>query len=32
LLGIVLTRVKVDSSVSGEYEYLEPSRSKKRRR
>ena len=32
LLGVVLTRVKVDTKVSGEYDYLQPSRSKKRRR
>jgi polysaccharide biosynthesis transport protein len=32
LLGIVLTRAKVDTWVSGEYDYLQPSRSKKRRR
>jgi Mrp family chromosome partitioning ATPase len=31
LLGIVLTRAKVDSDVSGEYEYFQPG-SKKRRR
>lgn len=32
LLGVVMTRVKVDTKVSGEYDYLQPSRSKKRRR
>ena len=32
LLGIVLTRAKVDTTVAGEYDYFRPSRPKKRRR
>ena len=32
LLGIVLTRAKIDNEVSGEYEYGQPGRAKKRRR
>jgi capsular exopolysaccharide synthesis family protein len=31
LLGIVMTRAKVDTSVRGEYEYLQPSRRERRR-
>jgi capsular exopolysaccharide synthesis family protein len=31
LLGIVMTRAKIDTSVRGEYEYLQPSRRERRR-